>query len=289
MNNPPITAHENCPRLHTSRDVVKFRRGIFTKCRVRGDAPEGMIECVAEPEKALAQAEIIKDRPSRKAGVFRLPDGSGVFIKRYNSRGLIYLLKNIFRRSRVDRSRRIGRRMEICGLPVPKVYGSAIKRIGPFLLKSYIFLEYIENTLQPEEWIKRLLNDQKLFDEYCRQFFDTLVRMQKNGLRHTDLKVSNIYCRKLENGQLKFGLWDFDAIWFMPTYQSEKELVKALARHISSWILTAESFDMEIKPSELSFFFVRQYFRASSIRLTQTAVNTEVNRFLSRKNSKYVL
>ncbi len=289
MNNPPITAHENCPRLHTSRDVVKFRRGIFTKCRVRGDAPEGMIECVAEPEKALSQSEIIKDRPSRKAGVFRLPDGSGVFIKRYNSRGLVYLLKNIFRRSRVDRSRRIGRRMEICGLPVPKVYGTAIKRIGPFLLKSYIFLEYIENTVPPEEWVKRLLNDQVLFDEYCRQFFDTLVRMQKNGMRHTDLKVSNVYCRELENGQLKFGLWDFDAIWFMPTFQSEKELVKALARHISSWILTAESFDMEIKPAELSFFFVRQYFRASSIRLTQTAVNTEVNRFLSRKNSKYVL
>jgi hypothetical protein len=198
-------------------------------------------------------------------------------------------LKNIFRRSRVDRSRRIGRRMEICGLPVPKVYGTAIKRVGPFLLKSYIFLEYIENTVPPEKWVKRLLDDQELFDEYCRQFFDTLVRMQKNGLRHTDLKVSNVYCRELENGQLKFGLWDFDAIWFMPTFQSEKELVKALARHISSWILTAESFDMEIKPAELSFFFVRQYFRASSIRLTQTAVNTEVNRFLSRKNSKYVL
>jgi tRNA A-37 threonylcarbamoyl transferase component Bud32 len=289
MNNPPITTHENCPRLHTSRDVVKFRRGIFTKCRVRGDAPEGMVECVSDPEKALSEATILKDRPSRLAGIARLPDGSGVFIKRYNYRGFIYLLKNMFRRSRVDRNRRIGRRMEICGLPVPKVYGTAIKRVGPLLLKSYIFLETIENTISPEKWVKRLLEDQTLFDEYCRQFFDTLVRMHKNGMRHTDLKVSNIYCHEVDGGHLKFGVWDFDAIWFSPTFHSEKELIKALARHISSWILTAETFNMEVKPSELSFNFVRQYFRASSIRLPQTAVNAEVNRFLSRKNSSYVL
>lgn len=289
MSQTAAIHHENSPCLHTSRDVLRFRRNIFTKCLVRGDAPEGIVDCVADPEKYLADAQIVKDRPSRLAGIVRLPDGAGVFVKRYNCRGFLYLLKNMFRLSRPARNRFIGRKLEISGLPVPRVYGYAVRRIGPFLLPSYLFLEYIENTVPTDEWVKKALDDEEVFKAYCRQFFDTLIRMHKNGIRHSDLKVSNIYCVAMPDGKYKFGMWDFDAISFLPTHHSEKETCRELARHISSWILTAESNGWEVKPSELSFQFIRQYYRASSLRIPQTAVNTEVNRFLARKNSSYVL
>jgi tRNA A-37 threonylcarbamoyl transferase component Bud32 len=108
-------------------------------------------ELIKDPDSFLEskKAVIFKDGRTVKAAMVKVGDGKKIFLKRYNVKGSVHTLKNMFRTSRASRVwlRSYGGELRGLLMPEPIAFIEERKK-GRVLGRSYIITEFIDGALR---------------------------------------------------------------------------------------------------------------------------------------------
>ncbi len=192
---------------------------------------------VKDPDGFLdsERAVIFKDGRTVKAGMIELTDGRKVFLKRYNVKGSVHTIKNIFRTSRASRVWQMSYGAELRDLPMPEPLAFIEERKkGRVLGRSYIISEFIDGA--PRLSDLALDEDCKPTGSFSGLLFDIgreLRRMHILGWYHGDLKWNNILIKKV-SGRPKPDIFFLDIDGSsISTELSSLEIKKDLERFIT--------------------------------------------------------
>lgn len=174
---------------HNFRFVREQRNG-FRVFRQRTAAAEAALQSLLpDPDRAFDRARILKPGSRTHAGVVEIA-GARYVLKRYNCRGWAYRIGNAFRRSRAVRTWLVNWQYLVRGVPVPEPILCLEERRCRLLERSYILMEYIEETVSLRaRWARLAAAEKECFGVF---FGELLGRMHRVGMLHGDLKWDNI-------------------------------------------------------------------------------------------------
>jgi aminoglycoside phosphotransferase (APT) family kinase protein len=235
--------------METATDITALKtpsgRGV-----IRADAAE-LAEALRDPEALLADAAILKDSRSTKAGVATWPGAPErrprLFVKRHNIKSRVHAAKYAFRTPRAFREFRASARIEALGLPTPKPLAALATRRGAGLLPgpSYFVSEAVEGAVPTLDFFRAAFSDEALAAEYAAAVAGFLARMHDAGVIHGDAKCSNFFAARTVDGYA-FGLWDLLSCRFRGTPAGNAEREKEVGRFADSLAAVAERLSMEL-------------------------------------------
>ena len=283
----PMTRAEKKKRISdhcrsAGSDYFFYRglNGINGLIRTAGAYPEMKI-FLYSPDNFLDKGTILKDSRTTKAGIVEI-DSRKYFLKRYNNKGLIYTLKYLFRKSRPFNVVSATQAIRKLGVPCPEVIAALSRRRRGILQASYLLTENLENIIAPENYVKESVEHPDIYIKFQSRMCAYLKKLHDAGIRHGDLKLSNIYCRKDPDG-LEFGLFDFDGTDFLNKPLSQEMRVKEYARIISSWIIISGNIKIPADRERITRGFNRKYFECNGIEMDAALLNKLIDYYLNRK------
>ena len=104
---------------------------------------EEMIRFLKAPDSLMSKGTLLKDGNTATVALVQV-GGRPLVVKRYNIKGLGHLLRRGLRTSRAHISWRNAHLLRILGIPTPGPVAILEQRRGPFRLKSYFVMEYVE-------------------------------------------------------------------------------------------------------------------------------------------------
>ena len=169
---------------------ARENRAGFRIYRQRTDETETALDyLLPDPDRAFEGARILKEGSRNHAGVVEIA-GVHYVLKRYNCRGWSYRLGNAFRRSRAVRTWLVNWQYLVRGVPVPEPLLCLEERRWRLLSRSYILMEFVENTVSLRNRWGQLMAEEKL--RFMELFGAMLGRMHRVGMLHGDLKWDNL-------------------------------------------------------------------------------------------------
>jgi len=249
------------------------------------DSPE-LRKCLIEAEKYIQSGTVIKDSRTTKAVLSELENGSKVFIKRYNNKGLKYTLKYVLRKARAFRAWRSAWSLEVCGIPTPKNMGVISFRKLGILKSAYLITECLENVIDVLDFYKIIIDNESLRNVYVDDVIRMLSILHQNGISHGDLKLSNIYIQKCGDDQYTFGLWDLDGTKYYGKELNDDQRRTELARLIASYIELGLRIDVKLDQSEIENMFLDSYSRYTQIGLKGKTLSNMVKRYVTKSHER---
>ena len=243
-----------------------------------------LLPCLHNPDDYLDNGTILKDSTSTKVAIAELNDHTKIFIKRYNNKSLRYTLRYLFRSMRPFRVLKAVKKLNELSIPTPNIFAALSKRKFKLIpASSYVIHEYWNNCLTTTEYFDLLHNDRAHFKEFCRTITNYLAKMHHAGLRHNDLKVSNICCRRNDQ-ELTFGFWDLDGIMIFNSALTPAEFIYLdMARLISSWLSHAYSAKLTVDRLQITDCFLEHYSQHSDFIFDNERIDKIIDRFIKRK------
>lgn len=166
-----------------------YRDGFRIFCQ-RTEAAKAALEfLLPDPDGVFDNAKILKHGSRTHAGVVEVA-GVLYVLKRYNCRGWFYRIGNAFRRSRAVRTWLVNWQYLVRGIPVPEPLLCLEERRFCLLERSYILMEFVENSVSLKERWLQLVETEK--QRLAERFGELLGRMHRLGMLHGDLKWDNI-------------------------------------------------------------------------------------------------
>lgn len=196
------------PSIDNNEHSVQEYRCGFRVLRQRSvAAEEALAALLPDPDRIFEQAEIFKPGSRTHAGLVTLA-GRRYFLKRYNCRGWIYRLQNVFRRSRAVRTWIATRGFVERELPVPQPLLCLEERRFRLLGRSYILMEFAAGKERLVDILPKL--DTESREALLGRLGALLGGMHRLGCLHGDLKWSNILVGPPEEGGWEVCLVDLD-------------------------------------------------------------------------------
>ncbi len=243
-----------------------------------------LLPCLHHPDDYLNGGKILKDSTSTKVAIAELNDNTKIFIKRYNNKSLRYTLRYLFRAMRPFRVLKAVQKLNQLDIPTPNIFAAlSIRKFNMIPASSYVIHEYWDNCLSTTEYFDLLYAEPDLFEEFCNTITGYLAKMHHAGMRHNDLKVSNICCRRNDK-ELIFGFWDLDGIMILNSAITPPEFIYLdIARLISSWLSHASNANLTIDRTKTTNCFIKYYTRHSDFIFDRNRIDKIIDRFLERK------
>lgn len=234
-------------------------------------------------DELLDDGPILKDSRTTTAGVVELSGGQRVFIKRENNKGWYFSAKYLFRRSRVFRAARAAALLEKLGIPTPQVLGVGSRRRMGVLKSGYLLTETFDRVLTTESLCHYYTEDQGFHDNFIASVCGFIALMHDHGIRHGDLKLSNIYCMEAPDKWI-FGLWDLDGTIKYPSALPQFLRTLEVARIVSSLIKAMTDNNIASAPSldAVVADFEIHYNHAAGQKVNAVAIGKATRRYLSR-------
>ncbi len=113
--------------------------------------------------------------------------GRPIFLKRYNYKGMIDTLKNLFRKSRAQRSFEAALLLRKAGISTPEVLFACEKRLGRILIESYIATEQVQAT----DLVAHIRGN-GCDEGLARRLARLVRRLHEMGIVHVDFKGENV-------------------------------------------------------------------------------------------------
>lgn len=278
MRNSPL----KLPSCFEDNDYFIFLKEEDRIAVIRRDRDSKALRtCLKTPELFLSHAGILKDSRTTKASISKLEDDTPVFIKRYNNKGFLHTLKYFFKTPRAIKAFHNAWIFEACDIPVPRAQGIVLFRHLGFTKVSYLVTDTVNDSMATLDFFKLLERDSFLFVKFTETILAYLSIAHGHGLRHGDLKMSNIFCRKSQDGY-SFGFWDLDVATFSGKPLSRKLRAAELARLISSYIEIGRRLSIELPIHETSEHFIPIYEKLSKISFRQDEIIPGIEKFLNR-------
>jgi tRNA A-37 threonylcarbamoyl transferase component Bud32 len=196
--------------LADNREFLQVRIGGFGGYVRRREWSGGLQTLLSEPERMLAQAEIVKDSRTTVVGSVALPERN-VFVKSYKTQGPLYALKNLFRSSRARRGWKAGNSCHMRGIGVALPLAYLERRRFRFLRETYL----VTAKAAGEDLARlatRRREDFRAKRDLLGRLARNLRRMHDRGISHRDLKAENIFAQEEGAAEYRFAIVDFDGI-----------------------------------------------------------------------------
>ncbi len=181
---------------------AEYTEGFFEVHMKKTWQESGALEAVIKDPDSFLDGDgavIFKDGRTVKAGKVELGDGRKIFLKRYNVKGSVHTIKNIFRSSRASRVwvRSYGAELRGLLMPEPLAFIEERKK-GRVFGKSYIITEFIDEAPRLSDRALELEGRASSagFRELLFRIGRELRRMHILGWYHGDLKWNNILVKE---------------------------------------------------------------------------------------------
>jgi tRNA A-37 threonylcarbamoyl transferase component Bud32 len=191
--------------LRHNREFSPWRSGLWKGWIREPNFTEAAREILNEPDAFLASngPRILKAGRSSTVGA-----AHGLVLKRYNFRKAGNLLKDLFRQSKGRRAYRRAYHLELVGVPTARIVATADRRCCGLLMRSCVLMEEIPGAKELGAYLQQT---GMVATEVVRRAADLIGALHRAGLRHRDLKESNIVLD--ETGKLY--LLDLDGLEFV--------------------------------------------------------------------------
>ena len=260
-----------------------FKTSSYCLIQKKGHCGPELLEFMKEPGRFISKVDpVLKDSRTTFAGLIKL-GGRNFFLKKYNNKGLRHSLRYLFRLPRPLKAFRNSWLFTCCGVPVPETFAASCSWKAGLLDDGYIVCEFFTDSVPTLDFHKVLHNDDKLKNRFAETVMDYLAKLHENGLTHGDLKMSNIFVRKKENGDYSFGFWDLDAARIGNGAVCTKERVMELARVISSFIEIAGRLEIKADMTGSTELFTGPYCAKSGIEIPQDLLAEKIGEFFDGK------
>jgi tRNA A-37 threonylcarbamoyl transferase component Bud32 len=229
-----------------------FKKGNnFTKLKInhfRGyakklDKIDSIIRIMEDLDKLFLNTNsiIIKNSRTTSSLIFESKNpAGGIFLKRFNYKGIFFLLKNFFRSSRARRVWYTANRMEELEIPTPSPLLYLERRMFGIISQSYFVAENIADAETLDSFVKshfiNLSRKEKL--SLIRIIAINVREMHKKGICHGDLKANNLLLEVNRGEAEKFYFTDIDSARIKKNI-SLKESFRDVARLNCSFLNTA--------------------------------------------------
>jgi serine/threonine protein kinase len=250
--------------------------------RRSSDSP-AMHDCLEDPGKYLSASDIIKDSRSTKAGITALSDGTAVFIKRYNNKGLRYTLKYMFSSAKPFRTWKAAWHLEMNGIPTPRPLAATASRTAGVLTSAYLIAESVPGIISTIDFCKIMYENRKIQKIYADSVAAMMSKMHDAGVYHGDTKLSNIFVSKNPKGGFSFGFWDLDSVDIRSRPICENLRASELGRTVSSFIELGAKFGKKIRHDEIAGLFLKSYSPVSGIVPDLDSVLRKTEKYLRNK------
>jgi glycosyltransferase involved in cell wall biosynthesis len=196
----------------------------FLAVRREADDP-ALREVLAEPDRYIAEGELLKDGNSSTVALVRLP-GRSLVIKRYNIKHWRHWLSRCWRPSRAWHSWINAHQLRWLGIATPQPLALLERRWGPLRGSAYFIAEYLEGETLDRLWTRK--SPKEALQTAVLQLLQALWEAR---LAHGDLKASNLLCR---DGQV--ALLDLDAMAWLPSgWRFQSAYGKDRERFLRNW------------------------------------------------------
>jgi tRNA A-37 threonylcarbamoyl transferase component Bud32 len=190
--------------------IICERLGRYRIVRVKSPETDILLqELLPDPELVFSRGRAILSpwkNPATDKVMVEI-NNSEYFFKRFNDQGWRYRLKNIFRRSRAEKSWRAAWLLNDQNIPTPQPSIFLEERLWGLLHRSYILIPNLEGGKSLLEFWPLL--DREEQKESLFQLAEIIGKMHRTGILHGDLNWRNILlCRDGPN--LRFFLVDLD-------------------------------------------------------------------------------
>ncbi|MBM4307638.1 MAG: hypothetical protein FJ123_12995, partial [Deltaproteobacteria bacterium] len=190
--------------------------------------------------------EIIAESKWRWAGLFTLPGGKDVFLKRDRTKGWLELLKYLIFPSKGRKEWFIAYQLGKRNLNIPKPLGWLERIRKGFVRESYYLSEAITSRGSLAESTE-ILKDEKISAELVK----TVIRMHSSGLLHQDLHAGNF-------------LWDGESFYIIDLHRAR--LLRSLSLNQRLWNLAHLFHSLRSVWGEKEHLrFLDRYFEGDSI------------------------
>jgi tRNA A-37 threonylcarbamoyl transferase component Bud32 len=214
----------------TSAKVTE-RRGKFVIYHDLSSVHVGLISALLpDPDSLFAAGQAIES-PWQSAATDKTVvsiGGRNFFFKRYNCLGGGYRLKNIFRNSRALKSWRAGWKFLDMGLPTPRPIACLEERHFRFLGRSYLLLEFLEDSRCLLDLWGDLPDNQR--SQLLSLIGTNIGNMHRQGVLHGDLNWRNFLVSSAGEKREVF-LVDLDGCRFLKSL-SRKRAIRDLAHFL---------------------------------------------------------
>jgi hypothetical protein len=264
-------------------DFLKIARGVnLVIIRRSADSP-AIHDCLDNPEKYLDVSNIIKDSRSTKAGIATLSDGTAVFIKRYNNKGLRYTLKYMFSSAKPFRTWKAAWHLEMNGIPTPRPLAATASRTAGVLTSAYLIAESVFGIIPTLDFCEIMYEDRNTQKGFATSVASMMSKMHDAGVYHGDTKLSNIFVSEYPKGTFSFGFWDLDSVDIRSKPICENLRASELGRTVSSFIELGVKFGKNFKHDEIAGLFLKSYSPVSGIVPDLASVLRKTKKYLKNK------
>ena len=269
--------------FNNNSDFLKIVHGVnLVIIRRSADSP-AMHDCLGNPEKYLSASDIIKDSRSTKAGIATLSDGTAVFIKRYNNKGLRYTLKYMFSSAKPFRTWKAAWHLEMSGIPTPRPLAATASRTAGILTSAYLVAESVPGIISTIDFCNIMYESRRIQSIYADSIAAMMSKMHDAGVYHGDTKLSNIFVSRNPKGEFSFGFWDLDSVDIRSKPVCENLRASELGRTVSSFIELGAKFGKTIKHDEAAGLFLKSYSPVSGIVPDLESVLRKTEKYLKNK------
>lgn len=181
--------------LHENKYFKKIRCG---RCSgfARRDCPESVLKLMDNPDRlfGLSDAQVLKDSRTTSSLILKTTDAGPLFLKRYNRKGAWHVLRHLFRSSRARRVWVAAHSMIARDLPTPRPLLFLEERRLGVVTRSL----FVSRAIVPAVTLCAFASDNfagldRREKHACiRAFAHRLRDMHDRGVRHGDLKATNI-------------------------------------------------------------------------------------------------
>ncbi len=171
------------------QDIVCERRGTRQVFVHRESLTPALSALIDDPDRSLRDGAGTRLKDGHSSTVWRVSvDGRDLVVKRDNRTGLSRMLRRLLRQSRSERAWRNGERLAFCGIaavrPVAMVRPALPGSGAGWVVSPWVDGQPLNEALaQADDEGRRAM---------ARDIAQLLRRMARSGIRHGDLKASNI-------------------------------------------------------------------------------------------------
>lgn len=269
--------------FNNNSDFLKVVHGVNLVIMRRSADSPAMHDCIKDPEKYLSAAKIIKDSRSTKAGIAALSDGTSVFIKRYNNKGLRYTLKYMFSSAKPFRTWKAAWHLEMNGIPTPKPLAATASRTAGVLTSAYLIADSVPGIISTVDFCKVMYESRRIQKIYAESIAAMMAKMHDAGVYHGDTKLSNIFVSRNREGEFSFGFWDLDSVDIRSKPIGDNLRASELGRTVSSFIELGAMFGKSLGREETAGMFLKSYAPVSGIIPDMDSVLRKTGKYLKNK------
>ncbi len=153
---------------------------------------------------------------------------------------MLYVLRNLFRKSRSLKSWIASNGLIVRGIDTPLPRAVVEKKVGPFVIKSYIISSFMNEAKELNDYINVFKSPAQIKNKsaFIKACADALKNLHSKGIYHSDLKSNNILVTESEKDIWNFYFIDLDRVLFrkdLSFYQRANNLAQ-LNASVSSLI-----------------------------------------------------